>query len=341
MKSWRINDFLFSLIVLICGLTSSLLIDETFHSTISVLSILQLAVVVIALKCNSKLAYISAFIEAVSYNLLFTSPRYSLQMFHTEDVLNLVFFLIVALLTSQLAGHYRRQQDALKQEQLRSSILLSVSHDLRTPLAAIIGTLTTLKEYMDKLDTEQKHELLDSATMESHRLHHYIENLLQATKLQHGALKVKRTDESLIDVVRQAILRFNEKQKRINLDCHGELSNTKISASLIEQAVFNVLDNALFYSPDDDIIDVIIYQQDTFLVIDIQDRGIGITAEQAEQMFDLFYRNATGKKSEGGVGLGLAVAKGIIEAHQGRIEAIPMEQGCLIRSMIPIIHDTY
>ena len=331
---WRSQPTLFTGTVLAAAIFSSFFIDHFLGSTIAVLLILQLAVVLIALQCNANFAYFSAVYEAASYNFLFTTPRYSLQMFNLEDILNLVVFLIVALTTSKLAEHYRRQQDELKQANLRNSILLSVSHDLRTPLATIIGTLTTLKEYMPKLSESQKDELIDSAAAESHRLHQYIENLLQATKLQHGALKFSLNENSITHVLHQAIARFPTTQPRIVVESQPNLPTVMISSSLIEQSIFNVLDNALRYSPQDKKVTVKVYRHEKMLRLDIQDQGCGIAAADREAVFDLFYRQHP--STDGGAGLGLAVAKGIITAHGGQISAEPVAKGSLIRIALPI-----
>ncbi|NAX48877.1 DUF4118 domain-containing protein [Photobacterium halotolerans] len=336
LTNWRNSHFLFSCIVLACALSVSWLIDQVLGSTIAVLLVLQLAVVVVALQCTSRFAYGFAVIEAMSFNFLFTTPRYSLQMFHAEDMINLVVFILVALTTSQLAEHYRRQQDELKKAKLRNSILLSVSHDLRTPLATIIGTLTTLNEYMPKLSESEKSELLNSATAESHRLHQYIENLLQATKLQHGALKITRNDESIIHIINNAVLRLPYSQERVMVQVQGQLSRILVSAILIEQALFNVLDNALRFSPKHQSVVVTLFQESAFIVVDIQDKGVGIKSDEAARIFDLFYSSAAKKTADSGSGLGLAVAKGIITAHQGLIESVPVSEGCLIRIRLPI-----
>jgi len=335
-KYWRSNLVFFTFVILISALLSSVIIDLLFGATIAVLLILQLAVVIVALRCNAKFAYFAAIFEAVSFNLLFTTPRYSLQMFNMDDIVNLLVFVIVALTASQLAEHYQRQKNELKQTQLRNSILLSVSHDLRTPLATIIGTLTTLKEYMEKLSESEKIELLDSATAESHRLHQYIENLLQATKLQHGALRFNKSADSILNVVSQTIDRFPESRQRIKLIAATPLSTLQISSSLIEQAIFNVLDNALRYTPSDNMVNINAYQVGNEVILDIQDEGDGITIDQAAHIFDLFYSENTHKNNDSGTGLGLAVAKGILTAHNGNVEAIPVTDGCLIRIRLPI-----
>ncbi|WP_455292468.1 sensor histidine kinase [Vibrio parahaemolyticus] len=333
---WRDNTFLFSAIVIVGAVVASWLLDQLFDSTAAVLLILQLAVVVVAFQCNSRFAYAAAVIEALSFNFFFTTPRYSLQMFRPEDIFNLVVFMVVAFITSTFADLYRRQQGELKQTKLQNSILLSVSHDLRTPLATIIGTLTTLSEYMPKLNDLERKELLDSATSESHRLHQYIENLLQATKLQHGTLKITKKDESIADIVRDAVSRLPNYTEKVSMNIDDSVGHLSVSRSLIEQAIFNVLDNAMRFSPENEPVEVSLSKQGSSCVIDVRDMGIGIKAEDAEKIFSLFYSGANNKSADSGTGMGLAVAKGIITAHQGEIQSMPVSEGTLVRIRLPL-----
>ncbi|MCE9830497.1 MULTISPECIES: sensor histidine kinase [Vibrio diabolicus subgroup] len=333
---WRDNTFLFSAIVIVGAVVASWLLDQLFGSTAAVLLILQLAVVVVAFQCSSRFAYAAAVIEALSFNFFFTTPRYSLQMFRPEDIFNLVVFMVVAFITSTFADLYRRQQGELKQTKLQNSILLSVSHDLRTPLATIIGTLTTLNEYMPKLNGLERKELLDSATSESHRLHQYIENLLQATKLQHGTLKITKKDESIADIVRDAVSRLPNYTEKVSMNMDDAVGYLSVSRSLIEQAIFNVLDNAMRFSPENESVEVSLSKQGSSCVIDVRDMGIGIKAEDAEKIFSLFYSGANNKSADSGTGMGLAVAKGIITAHQGEIQSMPVSEGTLIRIRLPL-----
>lgn len=333
---WRDNTFLFSTTVIVGAVVVSWLLDQLFGSTAAVLLILQLAVVVVAFQCNSRFAYAAAVIEALSFNFFFTTPRYSLQMFRPEDIFNLVVFMVVAFITSTFADLYRRQQGELKQTKLQNSILLSVSHDLRTPLATIIGTLTTLNEYMPKLNDLERKELLDSATSESHRLHQYIENLLQATKLQHGTLKITKKDELIADIVRDAVSRLPNYTEKVSMNMDDSVGYLSVSRSLIEQAIFNVLDNAMRFSPENESVEVSLSKQALSCVIDVRDMGIGIKAEDAEKIFNLFYSGANNKSADSGTGMGLAVAKGIIIAHQGEIQSMPVSEGTLIRILLPL-----
>lgn len=315
----------------------SYLLDRWIGSATAVLLLLQLAVVAVALNCPPRWSYLTAVTEALSYNYLFTSPRYSLQMFRADDIINLCVFVLVAIITSRLAEHYRRQQNALRQAELRNSILLSVSHDLRTPLATIIGTLSTFREYMPRLSVEEKQELLDSAMTESHRLHQYIENLLQATRLQHGALVVQKSEHSLSEVISAVLERFEEQAGRLSLHVDQTLPLLLVSPSLLQQAIFNVLDNALHYSAETAPVQISAYMSGDSLCLDVKDEGIGISAREAEHMFNLFYSaSSPGFKNDGGTGLGLAVAKGIVVAHGGHIAALPASGGCLIRITLPV-----
>lgn len=334
--SWLQKRYLVSALVFIFALVGSLGLDYWLGSTIAVLLILQLSIVVIALQCHSRIAYVAAIAEAVSFNFLFTTPHYSLQMFHLDDMINLLVFIVVAFTTSQLADRYRLQQNTLEQVQLRHQILLSVSHDLRTPLAGIIGNLTTFKEYQAQLQAKEKDELLDSAVKESHRLHQYIENLLQATKLQHGVVRIQKQQESLVHIVKSVITRFDSSSTPIEVSVKGTVSLVEVSRALLEQALFNVLDNALRYSPKNKIVNVTIYQSHPNVVIDVYNQGLSLQPGEAEQMFELFYSGEEKRSDDFGSGLGLSVAKGVVSAHKGHIQCVEVQQGCLIRISLPI-----
>ncbi|CAG22201.1 ATP-binding protein [Photobacterium profundum] len=338
LKSLIAKPFSITALVISFALLISGVLDLWLGSSIAVLMILQLAVVVIALQCSPGWAYLSAVFEAVCFNFFLTNPRFSLQMLNVDDIVNLCVFLIVAIITSKLAEYYRQQQNQLKQAQLRNSILLSVSHDLRTPLATIIGTLSTLEEYMDKLSKAEKAELFDSAIVESNRLYQYIENLLQATKLQHGAVVLKKDEHSLVHIIHLVIERFSKQTDRIILDAQSDLPSVQMSSSLIQQAIFNVIDNALRYSPYDKNVNINIYRSSEHLIVDIKDEGVGITKEQSEHIFDLFYSASSPKRNDSGTGLGLAVSKGIISAHQGTMQAVPVDSGSLIRIQLPMVN---
>ncbi|UXI03880.1 DUF4118 domain-containing protein [Photobacterium sp. TY1-4] len=327
------KPWLFAAGTTLAALAVSALLDHWLHSTAAVLLILQLGVVWVALHGDRFRAFAAAVCSALSFNFFFTAPRFSLQMFHPSDIMNLGVFLLVALITSQLAEHYRRQQQALKQATLRSNILLSVSHDLRTPLSTIIGTLSTLQAYRSKLAEPQQEELLQSAMDESHRLHHYIENLLQATKLQWDQVTLQTTEQSIAPIVHAACRR--ERSDRIVLHIIPDLPRVHVQASLLEQALFNVIDNAVAYSPAQEKVRVEVYLDGDQVTLDICDQGPGIPPDQHQQVFDLFYSQHPGNQADGGSGMGLTVTKSIIDAHRGTIAIVPVDHGCTIRIQLP------
>jgi len=345
MKLFQLTYYYFVLLVGSSALLISYGLDLWLGSNVAILLILQLSVVVVALSCHPRWVYGIALFEALCFNFLFTVPRYSFEMFNRNDMVNVLVFLLVAAVTSKLAELYRDQQSRLKQEQLRNSILLSVSHDLRTPLATIIGTLSTLKEYMDKLTEKEKAELFDNAISESHRLHQYIENLLQATKLQHGVVVPKQSAQSVVTIMHLVVERFSQQQSRLHLHTEDKLPLVSVSSSLIQQAIFNVVDNALRYSPADKSVTISVKSLDTDnkhpqVSIEVQDQGIGIRADQSDSIFELFYSVDAFKRNDSGTGLGFAVSKCIIAAHQSTIQSVPVEQGCLIRICLPACRET-
>ena len=296
------------------------------------LLILQLAVVVTALPGNKQSAIFAGVLSGLLFNYFFTIPRFSLHMSDIHDIVNLSIFLIVAVLTGYLAEFYTAKQEALERAELRASILMSVSHDLRTPLSTIIGSLGTLKEYQKRLPDQEKEELLKGALEESHRLHRYIENLLQATKLYQG-IELNSVTQSLLAIVNNVIKRFEN--ERISIERTGIIPNVTASGYLLEQAIYNVVDNALKYSPSSCRVVLRFAVEGNLVHLDVVDVGPGIAPEQKEAVFDLFFSTRTGDSGYGGSGIGLTVARGIIEVHHGRIAILPSDKGCTVRISLP------
>ncbi|QUJ69926.1 DUF4118 domain-containing protein (plasmid) [Photobacterium sp. GJ3] len=303
-----------------------------------ILLILQLGVVIVALSSTRFASLLAGLIGALCFNYFFTAPRFSLQMFNAADIFNLMVFLMIAVLTSHLAIQYRHQKQALAQAEMRSRILLSVSHDLRTPLAGIIGNLSTLQEYQSRLPAEDQDELLQSAMTESHRLHRYIENLLQATKLQQGKLQLNTQLQSILPVLGSLIDRVNP--ERIQLRAATPLPEVSIQHALMEQAIHNILDNALKYALPDTPITVTVGHNQQALRIEIHNQGPVISDQDRDRAFELFFSSRKGDQGDGGTGLGLTVSQGIIQAHQGDIQMQPTDTGCTVCISLPVLRGT-
>lgn len=299
-----------------------------------ILLILQLAVVVVSVSSSRIVTTFSGVMCALVFNYFFTNPLYSFHMNNAEDIINTVIFIVVATLTSEFSIRYRKKSEALEQAEIRSNILLSVSHDLRTPLANIIGSLSTFKEYKDKINSEERERLIDGAIDESHRLHNYVENILQLTRLKNNTFNCFFVTQSIWPVIKKVDARFLN--SRLIISKTDNLKDVTIQESLLEQAIYNIVDNALKYSPHNTKVMLEVDSDTEFTRIRISDNGPGIAKEKLQQIFELFYSSRIGDSGEGGSGIGLTVSKGIVEAHKGFIEAKASDKGCIIEIKLPI-----
>jgi two-component system sensor histidine kinase KdpD len=206
-------------------------------------------------------------------------------------------------------------------ERLRNSLLSSVSHDLRTPLATITGAVTTILEEGARLADGTRHELLESVREEADRLNRLVQNLLEMTRLESGALQLKQELHPPEEVIGAALSRLAKRlaQRRVTTRVPPDLPLVPMDDVLIEQVLVNLLDNAVKYTPAASPIDIIATATDRNLTIEIADRGPGLPAGEEEKVFEKFYRG----EPEGarGAGLGLAICRGIVRAHGGRIWA--------------------
>lgn len=248
-----------------------------------------------------------------------------------DDVINIATFLVVAILTSEFTAFYKRQQTALRKAQLQANVLRSVSHDLRTPLSTIIGSMETLDTYYYSLPEDDKRELIRGAIVESRRLHSYIENILQATKIQNDLLIAGREEVSVKLLIENVLIRFSN--PRIVTSYSGHVRQIYASGPLLEQAIFNVIDNALKFSEQDVLVKVVSDSKST--TIAVEDSGIGLKDGDTERPFMLFSSSRDGDVGTGGIGLGLNVARGIAEAHKGKLVLESLTPGCRAIISIP------
>jgi two-component system sensor histidine kinase KdpD len=214
-------------------------------------------------------------------------------------------------------------------ERLRSGLLSSVSHDLRTPLAVITGAASTLLEDEDRLDPVAQREMLRSIADEAGRLNRLVANLLAMTRLEAGALEVRRSWHSLEEVVGAALHRLEPLlgSRPVRVQLPANLPLVAVDDVLLEQVVFNLLENSVKHAPSTTPIEIEArVVRDTELELSIADRGPGLAPGSEERVFEKFYRGDDSRRS-GGVGLGLAICRGIVEAHGGRLFAANRPDG--------------
>jgi two-component system sensor histidine kinase KdpD len=229
----------------------------------------------------------------------------------------------VAVERLTLADDIDQARLGAERERLRSSMLTSVSHDLRTPLASIIGALTSLRSFHDRYDDATRDELIGTALSEAERLDRFVGNLLDMTRLDAGAIVPKREAVEVGDLVSTALRRAAPllKDRIVSSAIELGLPTLSVDFVLVEQVLFNILDNAAKYSPPGGRIEIAARRGGGRVEITIRDEGPGIPAVALDRIFDKFYRADDGDRRRAGTGLGLAIAKGFIEAHGGAIAA--------------------
>jgi len=209
-------------------------------------------------------------------------------------------------------------------EQLRSALLSSVSHDLRTPLASIIGSSTSLLEYGETFTGENRRELLRTVVDESQRLDRYIQNLLDMTRLGQGKLSLQRDWVDLHDIVSSAAERMHDVLEGfpLDIDIAADVPLLWVHGVMIEQALVNLLDNALRFSPGGGRITITARRIQDRVEIRLCDEGPGIPDIEREKIFDMFYTVRQGDRGNlQGTGLGLAICRGMVGAHGGSVSA--------------------
>jgi two-component system sensor histidine kinase KdpD len=251
-------------------------------------------------------------------NLLSPEQLHLLENFATQTAL--------AIERDYLTEETRHSQLQIETERMRNSLLSSVSHDLRTPLATITGAASSLLEDGKSLSPQTRRELLTAVYEEAGRLNRLVGNLLDMTRLESGAIQVKKEWQPLEEVVGTTLARLENTNPAlsathpINVKLPPDLPLVPLDEVLIEQVLINLLENALKYTPPGTTIEISATAQPQMVTVAVSDRGPGLMSGEENQIFDKFYRAKSGKAT-GGVGLGLTICRGIIEAHGGRIWA--------------------
>lgn len=245
----------------------------------------------------------------------------------------------VAVERADLAGQAVETETLRRTDRFRGALMNSVSHDLRTPLSTVLGASTTLIDLGDKLKPEVRADLLLSIREEAERLSRYVGDLLDMTRLEGGGLNIRADWVDVRDVLNAAGKRVARRlgARKMTRDFPAQLSLVMVDQGLLEQALVNILENAIVYSPDGSTVEVAAYEDRGAVVISIEDEGKGIPTAELERVFDKFRRMEEPSDRTKGAGLGLAIAKGFVEAMNGRIAAAsPIMDGKGTRILISL-----
>jgi two-component system sensor histidine kinase KdpD len=240
-----------------------------------------------------------------------------------EAFADLAAVAIEGIQRAEEASHALVLSQVLKDtERLQTALLNSISHDLRTPLVSIIGVLSSLQEEGMNLDEAARENMIQVARDEADRLNRLITNLLDVSRIEAGALKLNRQPSDVQELVGAALEQMGDRirSRPILVNLLPGLPFVSVDSSLMVQALFNILDNAVKYSPDGSQIEINGRQEGNRVIVEVADHGPGIPEQDLAHVFEKFYRVQRSDRVTG-TGLGLSICKGIVEAHGGRVVA--------------------
>lgn len=269
----------------------------------------------------------AAILSALIWDLFFIPPRFTLTVGTAEDRLLLLMYFIIAMINAVLTNKIRQieKESKAKDEKEKSvkfytTLFNSLSHELRTPITTIIGSVDTLQTNSEKLSEKDKSDLLSEISVASFRLNQQVENLLNMSRLEAGVLSIKKDWCDINDLIYKTLQRLetNLQKYKLAVDIPENLPLFKLDFGLMEQVVYNLLLNVTQHTPEDTLITI---QADCIkdrLVMTIADNGYGFPEQEIDKAFDKFYRIKG--SLPGGTGLGLSIVKGLVEAHSGSIK---------------------
>jgi two-component system, OmpR family, sensor histidine kinase KdpD len=311
-----------------------------------------LGVVIVAYREPLVPALVAVALSVAAFDFFFIPPFYTFDVAHMKYLVTFAVMSVVGVTVSSLAARVRERDRAANEarlmaeaEQVRNALLSSVSHDLRTPLGSIIGSASALRQHT--LDEHNRGELLDTIQEEAAHLKQLLDNLLQMTRVAGGAPAINKEWHVPEEIVGAAIHHLEPRiaSHRVEVRIAPQVGLACFDGLLIEQALANLLDNSIKYSPPGSRIDIDIRVDEGELVWEVRDQGVGLAPGIAERVFDKFYRGPG--RRERGSGLGLAIVKAIAEAHGGRVWASSLPglpgllgaTGAVVGFALPLVAD--
>lgn len=288
--------------------------------------ILLLVVSIAAVLFDIAPVFITALTSALLWDYFFIPPSFTLQVGSTEDSILLLMYFVIALINAALTYKIRQIEKTARAKEekantlkLYDTLLSSLSHELRTPIAAIIGATDNLQSNNHNLTKKDREELVNEIAKASLRLNQQVENLLSMSRLESGFIRPKKDWCDIIEVIYSVVKRIEEndigQQLTVNVD--PDIPFFKLDKAMLEQIIYNLVNNAVQNTKAHNIINIFAHCHADVLELVIEDNGNGFPEEETENVFKKFYRLKNSKT--GGTGLGLSIVKGFTEAMGGTV----------------------
>ena len=319
-------------IIAICTLISFVLLPYLNDSNL--IMVYLLGITIVALWGQTGPSILASMLSVLAYGFFFIPPFFSFSILDIQYFFTLIVMLLVTQIISHLTIHVRRHIEVVRKahtetekERFRNILLTSVSHDLRTPLTAIMGSASSLLQSGNKLSEEMRRELAQNIYDESERLNHLVNNILKIIRLESGSIQLAKQSYALEEIIGTALNKL-EKQlanKPVLIQLPKLAPLIPLDNILIGQVFINLIENAIKFTPTDSPIEISVEFKVQKAIVKIADRGPGIQPTDIEKIFDKFHRGQ--KPESSGIGLGLAICKEIVMAHKGKIWAEPRNKG--------------
>lgn len=296
--------------------------------------ILLLVVSILAMFLDIAPMIVVAILSALIWNFLFIQPRSTFNISTPQDALLFLMYFVIALINAVFTSKIRKVENIARERkerektlQLYNTLLNSLSHELKTPISTIIGSVDTLKDDNISLSNLNKTELYSEIEIAGNRLNRQVGNLLNMSRVESEFIKLQ-LDWFDINEIIHSIKRNNEN------DAHGHIITYehdellplfRIDGALVEHIIHNLVHNAIQYTPPGSVINIKAYHLNNYLKIIIMDNGPGFPEDKTEKVFEKFYRLPN--TATGGTGLGLSIAKGFVLAHNGEIKLENLKNG--------------
>lgn len=296
--------------------------------------VLLLTVSIAAVLLDIIPVFVTAIVSALIWDYFFIPPHFTLQVGSTEDSILLLMYFVIALVNAVLTYKIRKiekigraKEEKAKSVKLYDTLLNSLSHELRTPIAAIIGATDNLQSNNSNLTAENKEELITEISKASFRLNQQVENLLNMSRLESGFIQPKKDWCDIIEVIYDAVKRIEENNisQKITINVNPDIPVFKLDKAMMEQIIYNLVNNAIQYTKENSTIDIIAHCHADVLELIVEDNGKGFPEDEINNVFNKFYRLKNTKA--GGTGLGLSIVKGFTEALGGTVELQNIKTG--------------